>query len=145
MHKWWLGDIYGWAGKYRNVNMAKDGFTFATARVVSKLMSDFENDVLKKYTPCTFESIDQIAESLSVVHIELVLIHPFRDGNGRVARLLSNIMAIQNKLPPLDFSAMSRNKPGYHKAIQAGMDRNYQLMIKIFKKIIDESVKKFSS
>ena len=32
----------------------------------------------------------QVAEALVVVHGELILIHhPFRDGNGRVARLLA--------------------------------------------------------
>ncbi len=33
------------------------------------------------------------------VHEELVLIHPFREGNGRVARLLSTLMAFQAGLP----------------------------------------------
>ena len=31
MHKMWLGDIYSWAGQYRQVNMEKDGFPFAAA------------------------------------------------------------------------------------------------------------------
>jgi len=40
---------------------------------------------------------------MAVVHVELVLIHPFRDGNGRVARILSILMGLQAGLPALDF------------------------------------------
>ena len=29
LHRLWLGDIYAWAGEYRQVNMTKDGFMFA--------------------------------------------------------------------------------------------------------------------
>lgn len=145
IHKWWLSDVYRWAGNYRNVNMAKDGFSFATARFIPQLMDAFEKETLRKYTPCKFENNAQIAEALAVVHIEFVLIHPFREGNGRVARLLANLMAIQNGLPLLDFSPMSKNKPRYHKAIHAGMDQHYDPMNKLFNKIIEESVKEFSS
>lgn len=31
IHKSWLGDIYSWAGNYRQVNVSKDGFPFAAA------------------------------------------------------------------------------------------------------------------
>ena len=37
-----------------------------------------------------------VAEALAVVHAELILIHPFREGNGRVARLL----ALSTRRPP---------------------------------------------
>ena len=33
--------------------------------------------------------------SIAMVHTELLLIHPFRDGNGRLARWLADIMAAQ--------------------------------------------------
>jgi len=32
IHKAWIGDIYSWAGEYRNLNISKDGFSFATAK-----------------------------------------------------------------------------------------------------------------
>lgn len=30
IHRLWLGDIYEWAGKYRQVTMSKNGFPFAS-------------------------------------------------------------------------------------------------------------------
>ena len=56
------------------------------------------------------------------VHIELILIHPFREGNGRISRLLANVMAMQAGKPELDFSAWDKQKERYFSAIQAGLD-----------------------
>jgi len=44
IHKIWLGSIYPWAGKYRQVNLKKDKFPFATATHIPKLMADFEKN-----------------------------------------------------------------------------------------------------
>ena len=69
-------------------------------------MAEFEKGALKKYTPCLFSSEDEISEALAVVHTELVLIHPFREGNGRLARMLSILMAYQAGLPTLEFGGI---------------------------------------
>ena len=73
--------------------------------------------------------------------MELVLIHPFREGNGRLARILSTLMALQAGLPLLDFSLIAGvKKEAYFAAIQADMDKNYQPMEKLFAGIIEKSV-----
>ena len=36
MHKTWLGDIYEWAGEYRQVNIAKGDFLFAAAAQIPR-------------------------------------------------------------------------------------------------------------
>jgi cell filamentation protein len=108
-------------------------------------MHQFENHHLARLTPCRFESIADVAAALAEVHVELVLIHPFREGNGRIARLLSVLMALQAGLPPLDFSEMqgvSRQK--YFSAVQAGMDRNYQPMAEIFVRVINRTMQSCS-
>lgn len=77
--------------------------------------------------------------------MELILIHPFREGNGRTARLLANLMAMQAKKPPLNFSSIDQTKTQkgfeqYIVAIHAGFSGNYGLMQKIFKVILDQTV-----
>jgi cell filamentation protein len=65
------------------------------------------------------------------------LIHPFREGNGRVARLLAILMALQAELPPLDFGSIKgRKRKEYFGAVQAGLDRDYTLMENIFNAVI---------
>lgn len=77
IHRIWLGDVYSWAGQYRQVNVSKDDFTFAMARHIPRLMEELERGVLRNYTPCFFATDEEIITALAVVHAELMLIHPF--------------------------------------------------------------------
>ncbi len=81
IHQVWLGRIYSWAGRYRQVNVKKDEFPFAAAAQIPKLMTDSEAGSLRGHTSCRFTSIDRLAAALAEVYVELVLIHPFREGN----------------------------------------------------------------
>ena len=137
IHKMWLEPIYAWAGKYRQVNLSKGDFPFAAANQIPRLMMEFEKGPLREYTPCRFTGMSEIARAIAVVHAELLLIHPFREGNGRVARLLAVLMALQAGLPPLDFGNIKgRKRQEYFRAVQAGLDRDYKPMEKVFSAVI---------
>lgn len=141
MHRTRLGEIYAWAGQYRSVNIAKGNFMFAAAPQVPKLMERFEREHLHGLTPCLAATPEDQARALAVVHAELVLIHPFREGNGRCARILSTLMALQAGLPPLDFSGMEgRGKRGYIAAIHAALAGDYEPMRRIFGRLIAKTL-----
>jgi len=91
-HRLWLVDIYDWAGHYRRVNIGKDGFPFAAAAQVPVLMKQLGQDSLRHWPSCTFADRAEVVRALAETHVELVLIHPFRDGNCRLARVLSTLM-----------------------------------------------------
>ncbi|HEY4743916.1 MAG TPA: Fic family protein [Desulfuromonadaceae bacterium] len=138
MHRLWLKDIYPWAGQLRSVNINKGGFNFAQAQFLPALMAEFERNQLSRYTPCRFENRDEIAHALAEVHVELMLIHPFREGNGRLGRMLATLMALQAGLPVLDFSLLDGDKrEEYFAAVRLGMDRDYQPMKRLFADIIE--------
>lgn len=142
MHKTWLKYIYDWAGEYRNVNLSKGDFPFAAANQLPQLMNKFEKDILIKHTPCNFKTLNRVIQALAIVHTELVLIHPFREGNGRITRVLATLMATQARLPLLDFSEIKgKKKEEYFTAVQAGMDKDYKPMEAIFELIIRKTVK----
>jgi cell filamentation protein len=142
MHESWLGGIYEWAGKYRQVNISKGNFTFAMARQVSTLMEQFEQGPLREFTPCLFTAREEIVHALSVVHTELVLIHPFREGNGRLARMLTVLMGLQAGLPPFDFGGITgRIRQEYFTAVQAGLDYNYTPMEEIFRSVFRRTLR----
>src|SRR4051812_3109480 len=114
LHRLWLGPVYAWAGRYRRGKISKGGFYFAHVPLNESLMADFEQDAFRKHTPCQKLSDAEPSEVLAEVHGELILIHPFRDGNGRLARLLSFLMALQAGLPMLDFDPLlGRGKHRY--------------------------------
>jgi cell filamentation protein len=141
LHRRWLGEIYEWAGDYRHVNVSKGEFPFAAAARVPDLMAEFETKALTRYTPCNFTDRAVIVRALAETHVELVLIHPFREGNGRAARTLSILMALQAGLPPLNFSSIAEEKKQeYFAAVQAGLDKNYAPMERLFAGIIEQSL-----
>lgn len=103
-------------------------------------MQDFENRLLSEYTPCTFATDEEIINALAEVHTELMLIHPFREGNGRAGRLLAVLMAFQAGLPGLDFTGIQgKKKKEYFAAVQAGLDSNYEPMKKVFRSVLSRT------
>ncbi len=141
IHKSWLGEIYEWAGEYRQVNVSKGDFPFAAAARVPALMEQFDGDVLERNTPCNFSERADVVRALAETHVELVLIHPFREGNGRLARILSTLMALQAGLPLLDFGLIAgERKEMYFAAVQVGLDKNYKPMEQLFAEIIERSL-----
>ena len=140
MHKLWLGDIYEWAGQYRQVNISKGDFSFAMANRVPELMEKYSQEQLAKYTPCIGLDRQAVVKALSEVHVEFELIHPFREGNGRVGRILITLMALQAGLPLLNYDLfVEEYKEEYFSAIREGLDRNYTRMEQLFTKLIENS------
>ena len=137
LHALWLDEVYPWAGQYRSVDIGKGGFQFAHARFIPRLMAELERGALRAHTPCRPAEEITLALALAEVHAELILIHPFREGNGRLARLLAVLMALQAGMPPLDFSPMQgRGKRVYIGAIHAAMGHDYRPLTAVFEKII---------
>lgn len=127
-HRLWLGNVYAWAGQERSVNLGKGGFQFATASLLPGLLQAFERDVLARWTPCGRLAADEVLHAIAVTHVELILIHPFREGNGRLARLLADVMAVQAGHEPLDYSSWEQDKAAYIGAIHAGLGGDYRPM-----------------
>lgn len=143
IHQSWLGELYVWAGQYRQVNVSKDGFDFTMARYIPQHMLELENGILRQYTPCTFSTDEEIISALAVVHTELMLIHPFREGNGRAGRLLAVVMALQAGLPGLDYTGIrGKKRKEYFAAVQAGLDRDYEPMKKVFSSVLSRTRRK---
>lgn len=137
IHRQWLAGIYPWAGEYRSVNVSKGGFMFAAATQVPRLMAAFERRELAQETPCQGMNSPRLARALAHTHAELVLIHPFREGNGRCARMLAYLMAVQAGLPSLDFGPLAgRGKRAYVAAIQAAVGSDYAPLETLFNRVI---------
>ena len=75
IHKYLFEDVYDFAGKLRTVNVAKGNFRFAP------LM----------YLHAALENIDKMPQSnfdeIIEKYVEMNIAHPFREGNGRSARI----------------------------------------------------------
>ena len=60
-------------------------------------------------------------ELAAVVHLKFVTVHPFSDGNGRVARLLMNFVLHRRGYPMLDIPYAGRNS--YYGALERAQVR----------------------
>ena len=85
-----------WAGKYRalNVQIAGTKNVFPSFFNVPELMSKFIT-WLNSLQARQLSTVERAAEA----HYRLVNIHPFVDGNGRVTRLLMNLILLQQGFP----------------------------------------------
>jgi len=73
----------------------------------------------------------------TVIHNQFENIHPFRDGNGRVGRILLNNVLIKNKLPPVNIDF--KNRKEYYSALQE-YEKNHNI-----KPMIDLLLKEYKS
>jgi cell filamentation protein len=129
MHRDWLGSLYEWAGSYRTVDMSKGDFVFPPAYLVSDNMREFERGTLRALTPCRPGNTPAICEAVAQVHAELLLIHPFREGNGRLARWLATLMFVQAGKTLPDYGFVGRGstltKTAYLEAVIRGYYGDY--------------------
>ena len=93
-------DNYQFAGRFRDINYSKkppienpgaNYLPYAEYTDIPHLMDEFI-----EWLHNTKEDPLKIAAD---AHMKFVYIHPFRDGNGRTARLLMNLILVQNGYP----------------------------------------------
>jgi len=102
---------------------------------IPKLMQEFSTNLTqlkKEYHP---------VEYAALIHLKLVQIHPFIDGNGRTARLLMNLALLQagyfiTIIPPII-------RREYHTSIIASSNKNYLPFISFITQMIYESGKDY--
>lgn len=104
------------AGRYRRVPVRIAGSTVMLPNFlkVPDLMADF-----MKWLSHAKESVVQIAAD---AHFKFVSIHPFIDGNGRVGRLLMNLLLMQGDFPPALIRKEDRKE--YLNALERGQTKN---------------------
>jgi cell filamentation protein, protein adenylyltransferase len=77
------------------------------------------------------------------LHHKLVEIHPFIDGNGRVARLLTNLFLIRNGYPPVILRKEDRVK--YYRSLRSADTGNLMPFANFIARAVDESLMKYIS
>jgi cell filamentation protein len=122
LHEELMGAIYPFAGQWRTVDLHKgDGPTKWPLPPcgIAPLMDVFERDVLAR-SPVITEDDDAVFAYASEVMNELLALHPFREGNGRTAFVLCNLILMQNDLLPLNVYDSHRDQGRYYAACESG-------------------------
>jgi Fic-DOC domain mobile mystery protein B len=127
LHKQMFGDVWDWAGKYRDreSNIGVEPHLIAT-----EILTLF-NDARYWLEHKTYEP-DELAVRL---HHRLVYIHPFPNGNGRLTRMLADLLVERLGRKPFawgrgSLTAVSELRASYMAALKAADDHNIEPLLR---------------
>lgn len=96
IHKYLFDEIYDFAGKKRTVNISKGNFRFAPVLYLEAAIAN-----VSKMPQSTF---DEIIEK----YVEMNIVHPFREGNGRSIRIWIDAMLKKELHMVVDWSRVDK-------------------------------------
>ena len=95
IHKYLFEDIYPFAGEFREENIGKGEFRFASFEYIEPELDRLLNE-LKQENFLAGLSKQELAKRLAYYLSELNVLHPFREGNGRTNREFIRQLALKN-------------------------------------------------
>jgi len=142
---------FGWifpenSGKFRTFEVRVSHYIPPKHYLITQLLTDFAEDLkirIKKLPEINNDNfLNEIVSLLSWAHHRFLWIHPFFDYNGRIARLLNNIILINLNLPPIELKVETKKgREQYIKALQDADNNNLNNLEKIIKSAIIEATK----
>jgi cell filamentation protein len=132
LHQKLFSVLYEWAGDIRTVDISKGGTRFCTShRIVPEADKLFKQLAAENWLYQL--SKEKFCQKFAEYYCEINMIHPFREGNGRVQRLLFEHVALSAGYE-LDWDHVTADE-----WIQANMDGvrvNYEPMRVIFERVV---------
>lgn len=97
IHAYLFSDIYEFAGKIRDVNIAKGNFRFAPVMYLEAALQNIDNMPQSNF--------DEIIEK----YVEMNVAHPFREGNGRSTRIWLDLILKKKLGKVIDWSEVDKD------------------------------------
>lgn len=113
IHGYLFGDVYDFAGKIREVNIAKGGFRFAPLMYLEQ--------ALRHVDAMPQGSFDEIIEK----YVEMNIAHPFREGNGRAMRIWLDLMLKKQIRQVIDWNRVEKEE--YLSAMQRSVVKDVEI------------------
>ena len=98
IHIYLFGEIYHFAGKIRDVNIAKGNFRFAPVMYLEASLNHIDS--------MPQSNVDEIIEK----YVEMNIAHPFREGNGRATRIWLDLMLKQESRKVIDWNQVDKEE-----------------------------------
>jgi Fic family protein len=135
-----------WAGKYRTIQVTFSDKEappyYQVSELVLNLIKDLELRLKHLPRPDEENFIFQLVSLLAWFQHRFVFIHPFQDYNGRTARMLTTLILLQLKLPPIELKAdTEEDRKKYLLAMQNADEGNFDLLEKLIGYSLTESLK----
>lgn len=124
IHKYLFDEIYDFAGKLRTVNIAKGNFRFAPLMYIESALRNIDEMPQSNF--------DEIIEK----YVEMNIAHPFREGNGRSARIWLDHMLKTEICKVIDWSKV--DKEDYLLAMERSPIRDIEIKYVLKNALTDE-------
>lgn len=127
LHKTAFGHLYEWAGKWRTINIKVGQHIPPNYQGIPNLMYQFIDELNHRNT--LVKTKEDVVKLLGYCHHQFVFIHPFVNGNGRTARLITNLMAFKNGYQEVNiYHRSGEQRQTYLSAVRAADNSNYNLI-----------------
>ena len=113
IHAFLFDDIYAFAGRIRDVNIAKGNFRFAPVIYLKQALDSI--DLMPQ------GNFDAIIEK----YVEMNIAHPFREGNGRAARIWLDLILKKEIQNVIDWNAV--DKEAYLSAMERSVVKDVEI------------------
>lgn len=149
IHKTGFGFIFpDWAGKFRTIDVTVGDFEPPHYSQVPELVKNLCEDVEErlKHIPSSSNEekfLEQAIVLLAWFQHRFVWTHPFNDYNGRVARLVTNLLALNLGLPIITIKAETgKDRVNYMNAIKAADTHDLSKLENLIADALKESLEK---
>ena len=132
LHKELFKELYDWAGKERTVDISKPGTLFCRAMFIEEEAKRIFNNLKKDNFLKDIKDKSKFSEKLGQLFLDINMLHPFREGNGRSQRLFIGDLAKENGYY-LEWTNISKEE-----MIQISKNDNVKEVAKIFKENLKE-------
>lgn len=144
----WIFEDTG--GRFRKVDVEVSNHKPPTFYRVPELMENFCLDLverLKHLPPITHQDfLQELVSLLAWAHHRFLWIHPFQDYNGRLARLLTNVILLKLELPPIELRVETTlGRKNYIDALQRADHGDARQLEKIVLRAIQEAARELRS
>lgn len=117
IHRRLAGELFpDWGGRFRMTDVQVGTHLPPPAHTVAVQVNDFCLDLAERLRHLS--GAESVADLLAWVDWRFQWIHPFKDFNGRVGRILLVVLAYKLGLPPAD-PAADEDKAAYFQALRA--------------------------
>ncbi|WP_035497180.1 protein adenylyltransferase Fic [Citrifermentans bremense] len=124
IHAYLFEDIYPFAGKIRDVNIAKGDFRFVPLMYLEASLKHI--DAMPQST------FDQIIEK----YVEMNVAHPFREGNGRATRIWLDLMLKKETRQVVDWNQVDKEE--YLSAMQRSVVKDLEIKFLLKQALTDQ-------
>lgn len=133
IHKVVFGHLYDWAGKWRTKQVNVGAFLPPEYHQIPNLMYQFTDEL--NHLMKRSDDREELVKTLAYCHHRIVYIHPFNNGNGRTARLVTNLVALKFGYDEINiYHRTGKKRDLYIKAIRAADTRDFSQIEELIEK-----------